>query len=791
MIQHAVKQLIHLFIILWLCAPGFSGAQRSKNPNSVLPVADPAAVGMSAERLAQIEAIVNESIGKRELPGAVVLVARHGRVVYRRALGHRAVQPQQAPMTLDTMFDLASLTKVVATATSVMILAERGLIRLGDRVSRYIPEFGRNGKESVTIEHLLTHRAGFVPDNDIVDYQQGPAEAMQRIYSLSPIYEPGTRFVYSDVGFIVLGELVQRVSGQRLDVFAHQHIFHPLGMHQTTFSPDPILRERAAPTEQRDGRWMMGEVHDPRAYLLGGVAGHAGLFSTADDLAIYCQMILSGGEYNGVRILSPLGVQRMTGARGLPQNEARGLGWDINTGYSANRGDFFLVGSFGHTGFTGTSLWIDPEMETFVVFLSNRVHPDGKGDVGSLRGRVASVVAAAILEKTQDPRPKTQDQEKRATQTVLTGIDVLTRDGFKQLAGRRVGLITNHTGEDRDGTSTIDLLHGAKNLTLVSLFSPEHGIRGVADEAVGDTRDEKTGLPVYSLYGDRRRPTPDTLKGIDTLVFDIQDIGARFYTYITTLGYAMEEAARAGLRFVVLDRPNPINGIDVEGPVADPDSLSFTAYHPVPVRHGMTVGELARLFNAQRKIGADLQVIQVEGWRREDWFDQTGLTWINPSPNMRSLIAAALYPGIGLLETTNLSVGRGTARPFELVGAPWLDGRRWAERLNTAGLAGVRFVPVEFTPSSSVFAGERCSGVNILITDRHQFEPIGTGIEMAVALRELYPNQWLVDRYSRLLANRAVLEALKAGQGAEVLRNLWQAELGHFKRMREKYLLYP
>src|SRR4029077_9707184 len=320
---------------------------------------------------------------------------------------------------------------------------------------------------------------------------------------------------------------------------------------------------------------------------------------------------------------------------------------------------------------------------------------------------------------------------------VLTGIDVLERDGFKQLEGRKVGLITNHTGRDRTGRSTIDVLATAKNFKLVALFSPEHGLRGIEDTNVADARDDKTGLPIYSLYEkDRRRPTAEMLKDIDTLVFDIQEVGTRFYTYTTTCGYAMEEAAKNKIKFVVLDRPNPINGYDIEGPVAereltDQPAYSFTSYHPVPVRYGMTIGELAMLFNSERSIGADLTVIKMEGWRRADFFDGTSLTWVNPSPNMRSLTEALLYPGIGLLETTNISVGRGTDTPFEVIGAPWLDGQKLAEALNRAGLAGVRFVSVRFSPKSSRFAGEQCSGVNIIVTDRGAFRPVAAGVVIA------------------------------------------------------------
>ncbi len=777
------------------------GALTPPQTGAPLPMVSPETVGMSARHLAYIEEIVQEAIARRELPGAVILVARQGRIVYWRAFGYRAVEPERIPMTRDTVFDLASLTKVVATATSVMILVERGAIRLGDPVARYIPEFAQNGKERITIEQLLLHRGGLIADNDLADYRDGPEKAMERIYALGTVAEPGTRFIYSDVGYIVLGELVRRVSGQRLDDFARENIFRPLGMTETTFTPSGALRQRCAPTERREGRWLQGEVHDPRAHALGGVAGHAGLFSTARDLAIYCQMILNGGEFRGVRILSPLSVRRMVESRGLPFPEMRGLGWDINTGYSSNRGDLFPIGSFGHTGFTGTSFWIDPMSQTFVLFLSNRVHPDGRGEVTSLRGRVASIVAAAIRRPPLPelwPSPPTiwreperpRIRESPETATVLNGIDVLRRDGFRLLEGRRLGLITNHTGRARDGTSTIDLLARAPNVTLVALFSPEHGLRGQADEPIGDTVDEKTGLPVYSLYGPRQRPTAEMLRGLDTLVFDIQDIGARFYTYITTMGYALEEAAARGIRFIVLDRPNPITGQDVEGPVADPDVRSFTAYHSIPIRHGMTIGELALLFNAERQIGADLHVVKMEGWRREYWFDQTGQEWVNPSPNMRSLTAATLYPGIALLETTNVAVGRGTDRPFELFGAPWMDGRRVAEELNRRGIPGVRFVPIRFTPRASIFAGEECGGVAIVITERAAVRPVRLGIEIAVVLHRLYPETWRIEPFGRLLAHRRTLELLKSGADAETIERAWQAELEQFRQIRRRYLLY-
>jgi uncharacterized protein YbbC (DUF1343 family)/CubicO group peptidase (beta-lactamase class C family) len=789
-----------------MARPNQESAQRT------LLTSDPAAVGMSAATLAHLDEIIEGEIAKKQLPGAVVIAGRKGKVVWRRAYGNRAVEPAPEQMTADTIFDVASLTKVVATATSMMILVERGLVRLGDPVSRYIPEFGEMGKRNITVEQLLTHRSGLIPDNDINDYERGPEEAIRNIWKLAPLAEAGSKFIYSDVNYIVLAELVKRLSGKPIDQFAAENIFRPLGMKDTGYKPDASLISRVAPTEKRGEKWMRGEVHDPRAYLLGGVAGHAGLFSTADDLAIYCQMILNQGEFHGARILSPMGVGRMTEARPTGGNavdgSARGVGWDIFTGYSANRGDLFPIGSFGHTGFTGTGLWLDPSSETFVVFLSNRVHPrlDPKkpADVTSLRGRVASVVAASVitppfagsagdwktgrqggLRGVQSPSPHV------ALSNSLNGIDVLKRDGFASLKDKRVGLLTNHTGHDRDGNSTIDLLHKAPGVKLVALFSPEHGIRGALDQPnISNSTDEKTGLPIYSLYGDTKAPTAEALKEIDTLVFDIQDVGARFYTYISTLGLALEAAAKNKKSFVVLDRVNPINGQNVEGPLADPDKLSFIAHHPIPIRHGMTVGELAQLFNKERNINADLHVVRVEGWRRSQWFDSTGLVWINPSPNMRSLTEASLYPGVCLLEPTNVSVGRGTDTPFEVIGAPWIDGRKLAEALNGAKLPGVRFVPIRFTPKSSVHKDVECGGVNIILTNRDLFEPVDAGLEMAAQLKKLFPKDFLIERFNRLLVNQKVFDAFRQGSDARAMRQVWEPELDAFRAIRSKYLLY-
>jgi len=766
------------------------------------------------KRLDGIEPLVTQAISEKKLPGAVVLIGRGDRVLYQRAIGNRALVPAAEPMTLDTIFDLASLTKVVATTTSVMILLEEGKIRLSDRVSTFIPGFERYGKQDITVRHLMTHVSGLRPDLDLADAWSGSDTAIQLAIEEVPTAPPGERFVYSDINYFLLGEIVHRVSGETLDRFSHDRLFAPLGMNDTMFLPPDTLRRRIAPTEPLDSRdpshaqgngpataMLRGVVHDPTARRMQGVAGHAGLFSTAADLSVFCQMLLGGGAYHGTRILSPLAVAKMTTPASAPgDRNVRGLGWDIDSSYSANRGELLPVGSYGHTGFTGTSLWIDPATDLYVVFLSNRVHPDGKGDVTPLRARVATIAASTITDVPETMRLSSlwTGRDFGASGPapaparfvpVESGIDVLRANGFDQLRGKRVGLLTNHTGRARDGATTIDLLHQAKDVKLVRLFSPEHGIRGILDAAVPSAVDE-TGLEIASLYGDTRRPTDAMLGGIDTMVIDLQDIGARFYTYITTTAYVMEEAAKRKIAVVILDRPNPINGFQIEGPTLDKAALSFVGYFPMPIRHGMTLGEIARLINAENKIGADLTVVPVKNWNRDEWFDATGLPWINPSPNMRNLIQATLYPGIGAFEGTNISVGRGTDTPFEQVGAPWIDGPALAEALNARAIPGIRFYPVRFTPASSKYANEECGGVFMIVTDRSAVRPVRVGVEIAAALNKAYGAKFELESAERLFGSKEGLERIRAGMDPTELAASWAAGEAQWRRLRAKYLLY-
>ncbi len=749
-----------------------------------LGLAVPAFAEIDATRLTRIDSTVEAAIQKANCPGAVVVVVHDDAVVYRKAFGHRQLVPSKEPMTFETVFDLASLTKPIATGTSIWLLIERGQLKLTDPIAKHWPEFAANGKDGVTVEHCLLHTSGLIPDNSIKDYVGTRDEMLARVATLKLNAPLGTRFQYSDVGFIALGELVKRISGKPVDAFAAENVFRPLKLNGTGFKP---ATGPFAIAGLRDGKTIAGEVHDPRAFALGGVAGHAGLFGTADDLARYARMLLRGGELDGVRILAPHTVKRFTEPRPVPGG-LRSHGWDVDTSYSAPRGEFFpRATGYGHTGFTGTSLWIDPPTKTAIVILTNRLHPDEKkGNVTELRRQIATIVASAIAKDGE----RAFTERTTLSKPVLTGADVIVRDKFSILKGKSVGLVTNHTGRASDGTPLIDLLAKAEGVKLVALFSPEHGIRGEKDEKVGDGKDEKTGLPVFSLYGERRKPTAETLKGLDTLVYDIQDIGCRFYTYPSTLGLCMEAAKEHGLKVVVLDRPNPIGGVLVEGPVRDPGRGSFVGFHELPLRHGLTIGELAMLFNSERNIGANLEVVKCENWRRGDTLDRTGLPWRNPSPNMRHLTAAMLYPGVGLLETTNLSVGRGTERPFEWIGAPWIDSRTLAQDLNAQRIPGLRFLPVGRTPISSVHKDKECGGVDIVVDDWSKLRPVHVGLTIATVLRKAYANEWDPKRFDTLLIHKATFDGVLAGKPIFELEKAWQHDLAKYKERRAKALLY-
>jgi uncharacterized protein YbbC (DUF1343 family)/CubicO group peptidase (beta-lactamase class C family) len=763
-----------------------------------------------AEKLAEMDKAIEQAIAEQKCPGGVLWLEHNG-AVYHKAYGNRALVPKVERMTDDTIFDAASLTKVVACTPAMMLLVERGQVDLDATVQTYIPEFKGDGKEAITVRQLLTHTSGLRPDIETKTDWHGQHAAIQKASEEKLQAAPGTVLRYSDINLFVAGEIVQRVSKMPLEEFVKKNIYNPLGMKDTGYLPPQSKMKRIAPTEVVGGKPFRGIVHDPTSRHMGGVAGHAGLFFTASDLARYARMLLNEGSLNGTRIFKPETVRLMTSVQTPASISARrGLGWDIDSSYSGPRGKLFPLGSYGHTGWTGTSIWIDPYSRTFLIFLSNRNHPGETGNVGALRSRLATLAAEAITDfdfehvpgalgpRAEAPAGPAADKPTKADSATkktpagnlrtLSGIDVLRRDNFAPLKGLRVALITNHTGHDRERNSTIDLLFNAPDVQLKLLFSPEHGIRGNFDEKVADSYDEDTGLPIHSLYGKANKPTSEQLTNIDALVFDIQDVGCRFYTYTSTMGLTLEAAGENHKKYFLLDRPDPIDGNDIEGPVRAAKG-SFVAFHNVPLRYAMTLGELAQMFNEERNIHAELNVIKLENWRRDAWFDETGEPWSNPSPNMRNLNEAILYPGIGLLERA-LSVGRGTDTPFEIVGAPYIDDVKLAEELNGAGLHGVRFVPIQFTPKSSIHKEKLCSGVSILVTDRDRCNSVDVGLQIAKTLYRLYPDNFSLKKMSHLLLHDATLQALREDKPLGEIHALWEKDLQEFKARREKFLIY-
>jgi uncharacterized protein YbbC (DUF1343 family)/CubicO group peptidase (beta-lactamase class C family) len=760
--------------------------------------------GQQAPDFSTLDSLLQTAVTANQAPGAVLVVGHEGKVVYRKAFGNRSLEPERSAMTPDAIFDIASLSKVVATTTAVMQLVEQGKIRANDPVVKYIPEFGQNNKEDITVRDLLTHHSGLAPDLDLTQPWTGRDTAYRMAFASVPIAPAGVRFIYSDINFITLGAIVERVSGLSLEAYTQQNIFAPLGMTHTAFRPPAEWLPQIAPTEyDENGKMLRGVVHDPTSRRMGGVAGHAGVFSSADDLAKFAQALLDGSP-----VLSKLAIEKMTMPQQPPTSPAiRGFGWDIDSPYSSNRGELLPVGSFGHTGFTGTSIWIDPTTRTYIILLTNAVHPRGKGNVISLRVKVATAVADALsltVSEQEAMRWKTITGYNEAMSaehhlsgrngTVATGIDVLESQNFALLRGKRIGLLTNQTGVDSSGRRTIDVLAHAPGLQLTAIYSPEHGVTGALDTTnLANSVDAATKVPVYSVYGasdQARRPSLELLRQLDAVVVDLQDAGVRFYTYETTLGYFLESAAKAGIPMIVLDRPNPITGAFVQGPLSEPGRESFVNYGPVPVRHGMTLGELAQMLNAEHHLHAKLTVVPMQGWMRGDWFDSTSLEWVNPSPNLRSLTEAILYPGVALVEGTNVSVGRGTDTPFELLGAPWINGRDLAQFLNTRQIPGIRFVPVSFTPDASNFSGQLCHGVSLVLTERDFLDSPELGIELAWALLRLYPQQFHIEKMLDILASKSVYDSLIRGEDPRRLAVEWAEDLQGFEQLRRKYLLY-
>lgn len=757
-----------------------------------------AAAGIDAAAREALAHIVDGEIAAGRIPGAVIVVGDARGVRYREAFGYRSLTPVRERMTLDTEFDLASLTKVIATTTAVMQLIQAHRIDLHAPVAQYWPDFAANGKSAVTVRDLLAHTSGLPPDLPLGPRARDNSGVLAEVVAQPLEAKPGERVIYSDINFVVLGEIVRRLTHRSLDAYCRRNIFSPLRMHDTMFNPDTAHSRRAAPTTA-DARGMRaGQVHDPTASRMGGIAGNAGLFSTGDDLARFARMILNGGHVDRHEILTPQTIASMATVASAPGvTPWRGLGWALDSPLAANRARLPAIGSIYHTGYTGTALWIDLASRQFIIVLTNRVHPDDRGDARPLRDQATAWLASMngpmstdeLARALPSAAPSIADASRLPTAAgpVKSGIDKLEADGFAQIAGLRIGLVTNRTGFDGAGRRTIDVLAHAPQVTLAAIFSPEHGLSTDRDEAIADMRDGPTGVTVHSLYGVTRRFDETWLRGLDALVFDLQDAGVRFFTYETTLGYTLEAAAAKRIPLFVLDRPDPLGADRFGGPMLEPGRTSFTGYFPLPLEPGLTVGELAALFNRERAIGADLRVVRMDGYRRSMRYGETGLGWTPISPNLRTLAQLDLYPDVALIEGANVSVGRGTAHPFEWIGAPWIDGVALAERLNALSV-GARFAPVDFVPTESTYRGVQCHGVTIA---RNAASPPGRlGIALLVALRALYPEEFDLAAARESIGSTEVWQAIRDGADIDTVETIETAELAPFATSRQRYLSY-
>ncbi len=891
-----------------------------------------------------ISTLLNTAIAAKKLPGAVVLIGHNGHIVFEKAYGNRALEPTVEPMTEDTIFDMASLTKVLVTTTAILQLYEQHKLDLDAPVAKYLPDFAANGKDKITIRQLLTHYSGLPEDVDLKDdwglKDKNKDEGIRRALSSVPYGPPGLTFKYSDIDFITLGALVEMVSNETLQGYARDHIFNVLNLHKTSLPgegqncygcgpyPEPYghpqpkepacvkpadlavgevnpcdvfacsnvstcpshTDKKIAPTAHDDqgtaatnpdfDHILRGTVHDPTTRRMGGVAGHAGVFSTAHDMSLFCQALLD----KLIRNTGPFPLTQASLKLATSPNEpatavntatiftpagdttkgvaSRGLGWDLNSPFSRPRGTIFPIttrdhqGSFGHTGFTGTSLWLDPTSNTYVILLANSIHIPHATSISALRGQVATAAAQALgLSQSADPNasryPKTSavgfssDDQKSGPQPLgqtLTGIDILEQTDFEALknlatqhAGHlKLGLLTNQASLDSHGKRTLDILaHASPEIELKTLFAPEHGLAAHQDtEHLTTETDPTTHIPIVQVYGPKpsdKRPKLADLRQLDAVVIDLQDAGTRFWTFETLIGYFLEACAKAKIPLIILDRPNPIGGGPAQGPTSDLGAENYNDFMPLPLRHGLTLGELAKYFNdnateiqlkpelldahsvqigpkgseqpddqapraTQPGLHATVIVVPMQHWTRTQFWSDTKLPWIPPSPNLKSPVANILYPAVGLIEQTNISVGRGTGTPFENLGAPYINAAEFAQYLTIRQIPGIQITPttltVAETPEKYPSHGQTIPGIHFTVTDPTLLDSPELGIELLAALHHLYPAQFKLELVKNLLVSADTLVAVKAGKDPRDIAATWLPALKSFNQARTAYLLY-
>lgn len=695
---------------------------------------------------------LERSVAAAGAPGAAACVGENGTRLFTGAAGWRILGPDPEPATIDTVYDLASLTKVIATTTAAMLLREEGRLDLDAPVSAWLPDAAFR---AITARHLLTHTSGLPAGRPLHREAASVDQAVARIAQTPLTRRPGERRVYSDLGYILLGRLVEAVSGERLDHYCRRRIFGPLNMQRTVFNPHPMLWGHCAATEQCAwrGRVMRGEVHDENAHALGGVSGHAGLFAPVTDVALFCEGLLEG------RILRRETVAEMIRMDHVATYPWQGLGWKVDPWRDGSEGYLPARRAFGHTGWTGTSMWVDFDRGFHCTLLSNTCHPSrARRENRTLRRVFHTAVHANWYAGRANPH---------------SGLDRLAWDGFSAVKGKRVALLTHHAAVDQLGRHAIDVIGLEPEAILVRVFSPEHGLRGQAEagERVGAQR---ASVPVTSLYGDRKRPTRDELRGVDLFVVDMQDVGARFYTYMATMRESMAACAEARVPMLVLDRPNPI-GAAVEGNL--PDRVgSLVCAAKVPVRHGMTLGEIALyLWRAEfSRPGFEVRVLTVDGWPNNLQFDALALPWIPPSPNIPTPGTALLYSGTCFFEGVNINEGRGTDSPFTLVGAPWLDPAAVIDEVPAAARAGVALEPEAYTPvaipgraSSPRHQDRRCQGIRIRLRDADAARPFALAVALLCGIQKRHPAEleWL-PFFDTLAGGDALRRQIQSGRPA-------------------------
>jgi uncharacterized protein YbbC (DUF1343 family) len=706
-------------------------------------------------------------------PGAVGYVGHGGETLFHEAVGQRTLLPQPEAAHRDTIYDLASLTKVIATATSVLLLHERGLLDLDMPVSEVLP---LPAFKSITLRHLLTHTSGLPPFKTWHKEASAVDEYIQRIAALPLDTAPGEKRVYSDLGFMMLGRMVEIIGKNGLDAFAQENIFKPLAMEHTGFNIPAAWHAQCAATEQCPWRekLMQGEVHDENAYAVGGVSGHAGLFAPAGDLARFCRGLLGG------KLLKPetLGVMAQPGA--VPRYPWQVLGWKIDPWAEGSEGYLRSRRAIGHTGWTGTSLWMDLDTSHFVILLSNTPHPTRElRDNATLRQTFHEPVAAACHPISTNAH---------------TGLDRLSWDAFDGLRGKRVAVLTNQGAVDLAGRPLLDVFALEPEVTVVRVFSPEHGFSGQAEagEQVGAQR---ASVPVVSLYGDQKKPTPEQLRDVDLLVVDLPDIGARYYTYMATMKDCMEACADASVPVMVLDRPNPLGGETIEGPIATAVG-SLVCCAPIPVRHGMTLGELAMFFKSTFSACAavELTVSELNGWPRAFLAPQCSLPWVPPSPNIPVFESALLYIGTCLFEGVNLNEGRGTDTPFQVLGSPWLDAKKIIGAVKKEDRRGCRLEAITYTPrsipgksSSPIYRDEACNGIRIHLESDGEARPFRLAYSLLLAIHQTHKKQLAWKPFFDTLAGGDGLRnAIQSGMRTEDYVKSIEAELSRFDASRPR-----